>query len=177
MTKLVEDILDLSLVEQHRNVQGIVDIRDVIEDAIGQSSLAAETLGVPVTSDCETVEVIGDHRRLVSAVANILDNALTFTRAKGPDSIEPVAIRGFRNGDQAVIEVEDRGIGIAARHQERIFERFYRVDQGRSRAAGGTGLGLAIASHAVQNHGGEIEIESLPGQGSTFRIVMPARET
>jgi two-component system sensor histidine kinase SenX3 len=177
MTKLVEDNLDLSLIEQHQNVRGVVDICEVIEDAIQQSALAAETLSVPLRADCESVEVIGDHRRLVSAVANIVENALTYTSAKGTEQTAPVVVRGFRDGDAACIEIADQGIGIADRHQSRIFERFYRVEQGRSRNSGGTGLGLAIASHVVQNHHGQIEVESVPGQGSTFRIRLPGRES
>jgi two-component system phosphate regulon sensor histidine kinase PhoR len=72
--------------------------------------------------------------------------------------------------------VEDHGIGIPERHLGRIFERFYRIDKGRSRNHGGTGLGLAIVRHVVQNHWGEVTVESTPGKGTKFRIVLPARE-
>ncbi len=176
MTRLVEDILDLSLIEEHQSVRGVVDLCDVVEDSIRQAELASEALGVPIEVKCESVEVLGDHRRLVSAVANLLENAITYTSAKGAESIQPVSVRAFRDEQRAIIEVEDHGIGIANRHQARIFERFYRVDQGRSRASGGTGLGLAIVRHVVQNHWGEVEVESVPGRGSTFRITLPARE-
>ncbi len=176
MTRLVEDILDLSLIEEHQSVRGVVDVCEIINDSIRQAELASEALGVPIESKCESVEILADHRRLVSAVANLIENAITYTSAKGAESILPVAVRAFRENDSAVIEVEDHGIGIAARHQARIFERFYRVDKGRSRASGGTGLGLAIVRHVVQNHWGEVEVESVPGKGSTFRITLPARE-
>ncbi|MDJ0663990.1 MAG: ATP-binding protein [Acidimicrobiia bacterium] len=176
MTKLVEDILDLSLIEEHQTVRGVVDLADVIHDAMQKTELAAGTQGIEVIAKCEQVRVVGDPRRLTSAVANLLENAINYTAAKGEEAPAPVEVRVTRSGDLAVIEVEDRGIGIAERHQRRIFERFYRVDRGRSRESGGTGLGLAIARHVVENHWGEIELESTPGRGSVFRIKLPARE-
>ncbi len=176
MTRLVEDILDLSLIEAHQTVRGVVDICLVIEDAVKQVRIASEALEVPIEVECESVEVLGDHRRLVSAVANLIENAVAYTRAMGTDAIQPVVVRGYRAGLMAHIEVEDHGIGIAERHLSRIFERFYRVDKGRSRARGGTGLGLAIVHHVVQNHWGEVTVESVPGRGSTFTVMLPARE-
>jgi len=176
MTHLVDDILDLSLIEEHQTVRGVVDVCEVIRDAVQQAALASEALSVPVESRCEDVGVLGDHRRLVSAVANLIENAITYTAAKGLEDVAPVQVYAYEQHGDAHIVVEDRGIGIAARHQARIFERFYRVEKGRSSAGGGTGLGLAIVRHVVQNHWGEIEVESTPGQGSTFRIVIPARE-
>lgn len=176
MTRLVEDILDLSLIEAHQTVRGVVEISDVIDEAVRQVTLASEALAVPIEVECERVEVLGDHRRLVSALANLIENAVAYTSAKGPDAIEPVLVRGYRSGDRAFIEVVDHGIGIAERHLARIFERFYRVDKGRSRASGGTGLGLAIVRHVVQNHWGDVKVDSVPGKGSTFTVVLPARE-
>jgi two-component system, OmpR family, sensor histidine kinase SenX3 len=176
MTRLVDDILDLSLIEAHQTVRGVVDICQVIGDAVKQVRLASEALEVPVEVRCESVEVLGDHRRLVSAVANLIENAVAYTRAKGTEAVQPVEVRGYRAGATALIEVEDHGIGIAERHLSRIFERFYRVDKGRSRVRGGTGLGLAIVRHVVQNHWGEVTVESVPGRGSTFTVRLPARE-
>jgi two-component system sensor histidine kinase SenX3 len=177
MTRLVEDILELALIEENRRVQGVVDLCEVVTDAVGQVALLSETLGIPVESHCEPATVLGDRRRLVSAVANLIENALTYTRAKGLDQPPPVEVRVYPAVPDAVVEVEDRGIGIPERHRNRIFERFYRIDRGRSRSSGGTGLGLAIVRHVVENHGGTIEVESVPGEGSTFRILLPARET
>ena len=176
MTRLVEDILDLSLVEEDRRVHGVVDLCDVARDAISQIDLAAATVAVAVDLDCEPIKVIGDHRRLVSAAANLIENAVVYTNVKAEDHPEPVRVRVYARDEHAVLEVEDHGIGIPERHVGRIFERFYRVDRGRSRASGGTGLGLAIVRHVVQNHWGEIEVDSVPGRGSTFRIVLPAQE-
>ena len=96
---------------------------------------------------------------------------IQITKSASPSSVPETG------GDVTfTIEVEDTGIGIPERHQSRIFERFYRVDRGRSRASGGTGLGLAIVRNVVDNHWGEIEVESAPGRGTTFRILLPARE-
>jgi two-component system sensor histidine kinase SenX3 len=176
MTRLVEDILDLSLIEETPHVRGVVDVSTVVADAVEQVSLVSESLEIPVKTSCTPIDVIGNHRRLVSAVANLLENALIYTKAKGLDNPEPVEVRAFQSGGQAIIEVEDHGIGIPERHQDRIFERFYRVDRGRSRASGGTGLGLAIVRHVVQNHWGAVELDSVPGRGSIFRISLPARE-
>lgn len=176
MTKLVEDILDLSLIEEHQTVRGIVEIADVVDDAVRTIELVSETQGIEVVAKCEDIRVVGDPRRLTSAIANLLENAINYTAVKGEENPAPVEIRAVKNGHNAVIEVEDHGIGIAERHQPRVFERFYRVDRGRSRETGGTGLGLAIVRHVVRNHWGEVEIESTPGKGSLFRITLPARE-
>ena len=84
-----------------------------------------------------------------------------------------VTVRGFRRGGDVVVEVIDTGIGIAGEHQQRIFERFYRVDAARSRDSGGTGLGLAIVKHIAGVHGGEVTVRSAPGGGSTFTLHLP----
>lgn len=177
MTKLVDDILDLSLVEEQKPEMEAVDVCAVVNAAVQQVSLAAETMGIPIVAKCTPGEVDGDSRRLVSALANLLENAVHYTSAKTGAEPEPVVVRTARSNDQTIIEVVDKGIGIADRHQRRIFERFYRIDRGRSRSSGGTGLGLAIARHVVENHGGTIEVESVPGSGSTFRILLPTRST
>ena len=113
--------------------------------------------------------VVGDRRQLVSAVANLCDNAVKYS-----DPHSKVEIRARATGPWVEIEVIDQGIGIPARDQERVFERFYRVDRARSRDTGGTGLGLAIVRHVVQNHDGEISVSSREGDGSTFTLRLPA---
>ena len=109
-----------------------------------------------------------DRRQFVSAIANLLDNAVKYS-----ESGSQVCLATSVEDAHVVITVRDQGIGIPSRDLERIFERFYRVDQARSRATGGTGLGLAIVRHVVQAHGGEVTVESVEGQGSTFRLVLP----
>jgi two-component system phosphate regulon sensor histidine kinase PhoR len=117
------------------------------------------------------LDLAGIETELASAMGNLLGNAVRYT----PDGGR-IALRWFqREGDHgAVFEVRDNGIGIAREHIPRLTERFYRVDGSRSRETGGTGLGLAIVKHVVTRHGCELEIESEPGKGSTFRVVLPA---
>jgi two-component system, OmpR family, sensor kinase len=105
-------------------------------------------------------------------VTNLLDNALAYSP---PDS--PVIVRlgpaRREEGDLVAIEVVDRGPGLTAEQSERVFERFYRVDAARSRAQGGTGLGLSIVAAIVRAHGGTVEVDSTPGHGATFRVLLP----
>jgi two-component system phosphate regulon sensor histidine kinase PhoR len=108
-----------------------------------------------------------DRRRIDIALTNLLDNAIKYTE----DGM--VLVRGGRNGDRARVEVTDTGSGIAPEHASRVFERFYRVDRGRSREAGGTGLGLSIVKHAIHVHGGTVGLSSAPGSGSTFWFEIP----
>jgi len=106
---------------------------------------------------------------LVTAVANLISNAIAYS----PDS-SAVSISRRRRDGVVEIAVTDRGIGIALADQERVFERFFRVDKARSRATGGTGLGLAIVKHVAANHNGSIRLWSRPGTGSTFTLSVPA---
>ena len=117
------------------------------------------------------LEVDGDQTLLVTALSNLLENAIAYSPAEAS-----VSVSRRRVGDDWVeIAVTDRGIGIAPEHQQRVFERFFRVDPARSRATGGTGLGLAIVKHVLANHGGEVRLWSSPGTGSTFTMRLPAR--
>jgi two-component system sensor histidine kinase SenX3 len=116
------------------------------------------------------VAFIGDRRQLVSATYNLLENAVKFSYDGGT-----VVFGTTTDDDTITITVEDHGIGIPARDLNRIFERFYRVDQGRSRESGGTGLGLSIVRHVAANHHGRVEVDSREGEGSIFRLVLPIR--
>jgi len=107
---------------------------------------------------------LGDFIRLKQAVINLIDNAIKYNKPGGS-----VALAARRENDRLVIEVRDTGIGIAPEDLPRVFDRFYRVDKSRSRAAGGSGLGLAIVKKVAEDHGGEGTVDSLPGQGSVFR--------
>ena len=104
----------------------------------------------------------------MSAVTNLVDNAIKYSE---PGSA--VEVSASLEGSTAIVTVKDVGIGIPGRDIQRVFERFYRVDQARSRATGGTGLGLSIVRHVAQAHGGEVTVESVEGEGSTFRFVLP----
>ena len=134
---------------------------------------AADAAQVPlrVTPEPPDVEVVCDARQLRSAVVNMLDNAIKYS---GPDA--PVEIGACISAERIAISVRDRGIGIPTRDLERIFERFYRVDRARSRETGGTGLGLSIVRHVAQAHGGEVAVDSIEGQGSTFSFILPLAE-
>lgn len=169
---LLDDLLTLSRLEGAEPFRDIerVDLREVagqaaelVAAAAGERKVAVGLVpGGPVTVD-------GDADGLLRLAANLLDNAVKYNRPGGR-----VDVRIERRGDSAVLEVADDGIGIASVHLSRLFERFYRVDKGRSRDEGGTGLGLAIVKHVAQAHGGRVEVDSEPGRGSTFRVVLPA---
>jgi two-component system phosphate regulon sensor histidine kinase PhoR len=170
---LLEDLLTLSRLE---SPLGATEPEPV--DLAGLARLASEVIGpaaaergvVVEVSTAEPVTIPGDADALERLLLNLLDNAVKYNGAGGTVWL---AIR--RDGDQVVVEVRDTGIGIPAEHLPRIFERFYRVDRARSREGGGTGLGLAIVKHVAQLHGGRVEVESEPGKGSTFRVLLPAR--
>jgi two-component system phosphate regulon sensor histidine kinase PhoR len=111
----------------------------------------------------------GDEARLRQVLDNLLDNAVKYSRENGE-----IRLCVERRGDQVALSVSDNGIGIGKEDLPRIFERFYRADKARSREFGGTGLGLSIVKHIAQLHGGRVEAESAPGQGTTVRVVIPA---
>ena len=115
----------------------------------------------------------GDATLLVTALSNLLDNAVSYSPSGSPVSISR-RLEAGPQGTYVEIAVTDRGLGIAPEHQQRVFERFFRIDQARSRSTGGTGLGLAIVKHVAANHGGEVHLWSKPGTGSTFTLRIPA---
>jgi heavy metal sensor kinase len=172
LTRLVENLLLLTRAEAGRIplTRATVDLRELVAGvADGLRVLTEEKnqeltveLGGPVAVECDATV-------LRQGITNLLHNAIKFTPNKG---VIRVAARSTTNGG-AVIEVEDSGPGIPTAHQERVFERFYRVDQARSRDTGGMGLGLAIARWAVEANGGRIELESVAGQGTLLRVVLP----
>jgi signal transduction histidine kinase len=123
---------------------------------------------VELTLDLTDVEVAGSRRDLAIAIRNLLDNAIRHTPSGGKIGAELEVM-----GEEAVLRLEDTGEGIPTRDVERVFERFYRVDNARSRATGGTGLGLAIVKHVVESHGGIVGVESELGAGSTFTVRLP----
>jgi len=111
---------------------------------------------------------VGDRRQLVSAIHSLLENAVTFSYE---DAV--VTVSATQADGEVRLSVADTGVGIPTRDLERIFERFYRVDHGRSRSTGGTGLGLSIVRHVASNHQGRVEVDSREGEGSTFTLVLP----
>ncbi len=148
-----------------------VEIDEVVELAMARCRLSAESAGIEIVLDRPIgIEVDGDRTLLVTALSNLVENAIAYSPREAA-----VSVSRRRSGDLVEIAVTDRGIGIAPEHQQRVFERFFRVDPARSRATGGTGLGLAIVKHVLANHGGEVGLWSSPGTGSTFTMRLPVR--
>lgn len=173
ISRVIDDLLDLSRIESEESPpREPVLVNLVMAEAAERVRSAAEQRGVEVKLEepSPPVAVLGDRRQLTSAVYNLLDNAVKFSYEGGV-----VLASGRVEGDEVVITVSDKGIGIPARDLERVFERFYRVDHGRSRQTGGTGLGLAITRHVAQNHHGSVRVESREGEGATFTLVLPVQ--
>ena len=172
LTRLVESLLTLTRGESGRIQPALemVDLSGLAVSVVEHLRVLAEEKEQSVTIDAAAeVSATCDPAILRLGLINVLDNAIKYTPRRGTIR---VGVRDTAPGETA-IEVEDTGLGISALHQGRIFERFYRIDQGRSREAGGTGLGLATARWAVEVNGGRIELESEEGKGSLFRIVLP----
>lgn len=169
MSAVIDDLLDLSRIESRADIFfESVDVAAVINEAISLQRLNSEKAGVEIRADVPRIDPIRvDRTQMLSAISNLIENAIKYS-----DSGDSVTI-SLTNGDAVRITISDEGIGIAQDDLERIFERFYRVDRGRSRATGGTGLGLAIAKHAVENNGGVITVSSVEGEGSTFVVTLP----
>ncbi len=151
----------------------VVEVDAIVRETVARVATAAENAAITVTSDAPTgLLVRGDRSLLVTALTNLVDNAINYSPAGTQVSVS----RSLRDG-QVQIAVTDRGVGIAPEFTERVFERFFRIDQARSRATGGTGLGLAIVKHVAANHGGTATVWSRPGTGSTFTLHLPALES
>ncbi|WP_455006120.1 ATP-binding protein [Corynebacterium propinquum] len=176
MADMVNELISLSKLQGAEALPEIeqVSVGDVISAAIVRNQMAAENHGIELrTPEGETsaagVFVAGNRNLLVTAVSNLVSNAINYS----PDAT-PVTISWEEASvDEVCIHVSDQGIGIAAADQERVFERFFRVDKARSRQTGGTGLGLAIVKHVIANHGGKISLRSELGEGTTFTLALP----
>jgi two-component system sensor histidine kinase SenX3 len=172
LANMVGELIELSRLQGAEPLPDLesVDVDTVVGEALSRYKVAADNADIAVTTDAPTgYRVLGDQPLLVSALANLVSNAIAYS----PNG-SPVSISRRRRGDNVEIAVTDRGIGIARADQERVFERFFRVDKARSRATGGTGLGLAIVKHVAANHNGSIRLWSQPGTGSTFTLSIPA---
>jgi two-component system sensor histidine kinase SenX3 len=169
---LVTELIALSRLQGAERLPELnaVEVDAVVRDALSRSQPSQDTTGIAIATDRDSrLLVEGDRTLLVTALANLLENAVAYSP---PGS--PVSISRRQVGKFVEIAVTDRGIGIPEDEQQRVFERFYRLDKARSRATGGTGLGLAIVKHVAANHGGEVKLWSRPGTGSTFTLRIPA---
>ena len=172
LSTIVSDLLALSRLESVGLdlIRVSLDLREVVTASMQVLLPVSEGKNILIESQIpeEPVEVLGDREALFQSVNNLLDNAIKYNSEKGV-----VTLHLHIEGKDAVINVQDTGIGIEPLEQHRIFERFYRVDKARSRQLGGTGLGLSIVKHTALAHGGQLSVESIPGTGSTFQISIP----
>jgi two-component system, OmpR family, phosphate regulon sensor histidine kinase PhoR len=172
MRRLVEDLLILARLE---NDQVPIESTRVALHTLAQELFSdAQALSAGrhrLHSQIDTAYVVGSASELRSAIGNLLSNAVRYTPSGGSVWF---AVQTTKDNEVS-IEVRDSGVGIAAEHIPRLTERFYRVDRSRSRETGGTGLGLAIVKHVAQRHRGTLEIESVVGEGSTFRLRLPSQ--
>ncbi len=171
LTRLTSRILELSRVQAAHELvaEVIVPIDEVVAAALEQHAVEAQAKGVELVRGGQRgTRVQGDAQTLTEAISNLVANAIAYSPRGSHVGVGVRAVDGV-----VEIAVTDQGLGIAEAEQQRIFERFYRADQARSRRTGGTGLGLAIVKHAVQRHGGEVRVWSQPGRGSTFTVRIP----
>lgn len=171
MAALIEDLLTLSMLESHHLPLKLesVDIKALINSVIQGLEKNAKDKGLKLTADISNniSSVIADRVRLEQVIVNLVDNAIKYTNNG------TVRVFAKAEDNMLAIDIEDTGIGIPGNDIARIFERFYRVDKGRSRDLGGTGLGLAIVKHIIQAHNGRIWVKSSPSRGTTFSFVLP----
>ena len=169
---LIQDLLTISALESGRvqiNLQP-VHLHAVAEKVLADLKARADGRNITLKNELPDLTASADESRLEQVLANLVDNAIKYGRAQGS-----VVLGGEKQGGEKIeIFVRDDGPGIPAESLDRVFERFYRVDKGRSRESGGTGLGLSIVKHIVQNHGGEVWAKSEPGKGATFFFTLPA---
>ena len=171
---MVSELIELSRLQGAERLpdMGAVDVDSVVAEAISRHKVPADNADIAVrTDEASGLQMMGEQALLVTALANLVSNAIAYS-PRG----SLVSISRRRRGENIEIAVTDRGIGIARKDQERVFERFFRADKARSRATGGTGLGLAIVKHVAANHNGSIGLWSQLGTGSTFTLSIPAYE-
>jgi two-component system phosphate regulon sensor histidine kinase PhoR len=165
---LINDIIRLSDLDRkgHEPSFGVIDLYEVVKECMDELTVNAKQRNVNISLDGESCNVHGSKDMLKELVENLAQNAIRYNNAGGK-----VWVSVTKRDGRSVLTVKDNGIGIPASEQERIFERFYRVDKSRSKATGGTGLGLAIVKHIVEIHDAKIELDSAPGVGTTISVL------
>ncbi len=174
LNALVDDLLTLSRIEDQEEKRGLqlesVDLSGILLAARDAVLVQANNKGITIEVEAaQGLSVRASPVMIEQAVTNLLDNAIKYS----PDASQ-IRVVGTQEGGLVSISVIDQGIGIESRHIPHLFERFYRVDKARSRKAGGTGLGLSIVKHIMSLHGGRVDVQSVPGKGSTFTLTVPA---
>ena len=175
LVAIIEDLLDLSRIEREGERKDIsfiqAPVEHIVQTAMQVVESQAESKNIRIQFQCEdSLSAEMEPPLMEQAVVNLLDNAIKYSPE---DSV--VEVEAKSAGQHVKLSIRDRGIGIAKDHLPRLFERFYRIDKARSRKMGGTGLGLAIVKHIVQAHGGTVNVESTPGEGSVFTLVFPIK--
>jgi len=171
LTDLVQEIINLSRLQDSDPLQVATEnsVAELINEAVDLVKTTSEAKGISVSAkDIPEVLVLGDCEQLIMAINNLLENAINYS----PENTK-VSVSVTINEEIVEIVVADQGIGIPEEAQDRIFERFYRVDPARSRETGGTGLGLSIVKHVASNHGGDVKVWSSPNVGSSFALRLP----
>ena len=174
LSALSEKLLMLSESEQSKANWNTVNIPSILTETMIEFETKAREKNIQLEMETSTKDILisGDAFRLKQVFINLIDNAIKYSDPGGE-----VKISAHPDDGHVIIEVKDSGIGISQADRERIFERFYRVDKSRSRTQGGSGLGLAIVKKIVEEHGGAVSVQSAPGEGSTFRVLLPRRKT
>jgi two-component system sensor histidine kinase SenX3 len=171
LSRLVQELIELSRLQGGEPLPGRtpVSVDAIVHDAVDRVHAAADAKDITIDRGGDSgLQTVGNHGQLVTALGNLLENAISYS---GQGTRVAVGVR--RRHEHLEIAVTDEGIGIGKDDLDRIFERFYRADPARSRATGGTGLGLAIVKHVVGNHGGEVNVSSRVGNGTTFTMRLP----
>jgi len=172
LANLIDDLLDLSKIESGKMKMEFepLEILPVVNRCINvlEKSAKEKTLSIKLNIPDKFPKVLGDHKRLAQVFLNLLDNAIKYTPEGGSITVSAASKEKITQ-----IDISDTGIGISEKDLPRIFERFYRVDKAHSRELGGTGLGLSIVKHIVQAHDGQVWVQSILGQGSTFSFTIP----
>jgi two-component system phosphate regulon sensor histidine kinase PhoR len=172
LSQLVGDLMTISRLESSHNQEDFarINFADLARQAVRAGQVVAEDKGQDLDAELPETEVMvmGDRQNLSQLLDNLIDNAIKYTTDSGT-----ITVRVFQEDGFAVLQVSDTGIGISPQFQQRVFERFYRVDKARSQSLGGTGLGLSIVKNIAEKHGGSISVKSQLGMGSTFTIRLP----
>ena len=171
LVSLIEDIIRLSQLDEGGELPfEVCDLAEIARETTDSLADAAEKRKISLTFSGEPLGLCSVKRLLAEICYNLCDNAIKYNREGGQ-----VMVSVSRVGEEAVLAVKDTGIGIPLEHQERVFERFYRVDKSHSKESGGTGLGLSIVKHAVQDLGGHLTLSSTPGEGTEIKVYLPLK--
>ncbi|MEA3305897.1 MAG: ATP-binding protein, partial [Candidatus Omnitrophota bacterium] len=172
LAKLIDDLLDLSKIESSKLKMSLKPwaIEPIIKRVVSGLNKQAKDKSITIKIDIpkDISNILADEVRIAQVLLNLIDNAIKYTESKGS-----ITVSANEQNKFIQVDVFDNGVGIPEKDLPRLFERFYRVDKARSRELGGTGLGLSIVKHIIQAHNGEVSVQSVLGQGSTFTFTIP----